>query len=49
MNKELFEVLKKMKNELLHKQGITLNKNELRMILRYINDLEIEIAGGDDN
>ena len=48
MNKELSELLKTMKTELLHNQGITLSKKELRMIVKYINELEIEISCGID-
>ena len=48
MNKELYELLQKMKDQLLHSQGISLSKKELSMIIRYINALEIEISEGID-
>lgn len=48
MNKELYELLNKMRNELLHGQGISLTKKELSMIIRYINELVEEISNGID-
>lgn len=48
MNKELSELLKRMKTELAHNNGARLTKKELSMILKYIYDLEIEISGGAD-
>lgn len=48
MNKELYELLMKMKSELLNNQGITLSKKELSLLLKYINELELEISGGID-
>lgn len=48
MNKELYEIIKRMKNELLHNQGIELDKKELSLLVKYINELEIEISGGVD-
>lgn len=48
MNKELYELIKLLKDKLLHSEGITLNKKQLKMIMKYINELEIEISGGVD-
>ena len=49
MTKELIELLNKMRESLLKgRYGIKLNKQELRLIIKYINDLEIEIAGDYD-
>lgn len=46
MTKELNEVLERIKQALLHKEPIKLNKKELHLLMKYINDLETEIAGG---
>lgn len=48
MYKELHELLDKMRNQLLNSQGITLSRKELSMIIRYLNELEIEISNGVD-
>lgn len=48
MYKELSELLKKMKHELLNSQGIRLSRKELSMVIRYINELEREISEGID-
>ena len=48
MTRELIDLLNKMRQVLLNGQEIRLNKKELRLIMKYINDLEIEIAGGDE-
>lgn len=48
MTRELIDLLNKMRQALLNSQEIRLNKKELRLIMKYINDLEIEIAGGDE-
>lgn len=51
MTRELIDLLNKMRLCLLHStKGITLTKHELHLIVKYINDLEIEISGGyEDN
>lgn len=49
MNKELYELLNKLKEKLLHSEGVTLSKVELRLIMRYINELEKEISGGTED
>lgn len=46
MNKELFEVIKKMKQNLINSKGIELTKKELSLVMKYINELEIEISTG---
>lgn len=45
MNKELYEVINKLKEGLLKNQRVSLNKKELHLILKYINELEKEVAG----
>ena len=47
MNKELYEVIKKIKISLLHSQNLTLSKKELHLLIKYINELEKEVAGVD--
>lgn len=49
MTKELSELLKRMKEKLLHSEGITLTKKDLSLIIKYINELEIEISGVDED
>lgn len=46
MTRELIDTLNKMKDALLHGQEIRLSKKELSLVIKYINDLETEIAGG---
>lgn len=46
MTKELNEVLKRMKTACSYSLGISLDKKALRLILKYINDLEKAIAEG---
>lgn len=49
MTRELIDLLNKMRLELIHsRNGITLTKRELHLIIKYINDLEIEISGGNE-
>ena len=48
MTKELSDVLSRMRTMLLHRRSITLNKNELRLVMKYIHELEIEISGGNE-
>ena len=48
MTKELSEILQRMRIALLHKNGITLDNKALRLIMKYINELEIEISGGNE-
>ena len=48
MTKELSEVLQRMRTALLYGLGITLDKKALRLVMRYINELEIEISGGNE-
>lgn len=45
MNKELYEVINKLRMSMLSGQGITLTKKEIHLILKYITELEKEIAG----
>lgn len=49
MTKELNEVLQRMRIALLHKKGITLDNKDLRLVMKYIHELEIEISGGDED
>lgn len=46
MTKELNEVLQRMRIALLHKNGITLDSKALRLVMKYIHELEMEISGG---
>ena len=46
MTKELNEVLQRMKTACSYSLGISLDKIALRLILKYINDLEKAIAEG---
>ena len=46
MTRELIDTLNKMKECLLNGTGISLNRKELHLVIKYINDLEIEISGG---
>ena len=46
MTKELFEVILKMKEKLSNNVGVELTKKELSLVLKYINELEIEISTG---
>ena len=46
MTKELFEVILKMKEKLSNNVGIELTKKELSLVMKYINELEIEISTG---
>lgn len=48
MYKELHELLVRMKISLSNDDRIVLTKKELNMIIKYINELEIEISGGND-
>ena len=48
MAKELNEVLQRMRIALLHKNGITLDNKALRLVMKYIHELEIEISGGNE-
>ena len=48
MTRELIDLLKKMKEHLLRGAGINLTKKELHLVVKYINDLEIEISGGNE-
>lgn len=48
MTKELYEVLLRMKESLMHKSSITLSARELHYIIKYINELELEICGEDE-
>ena len=48
MNKELYELLNKMRERLLHGCSIELSRKELSMVIRYINELEREISEGID-
>ena len=48
MTKELHEVLQRMKGALLVKRGITLDNKALRLVMKYIKELEIEISGGNE-
>ena len=48
MNKELYELLNRMRTELLNGNGVCLTKKELSMVIRYINELEKEISDGID-
>ena len=46
MNRELADLLQKLRKSLMYERtGITLTKSELRLIIKYINELEIEITG----
>jgi len=49
MNKELSELLKTLRECLLLNKRITLSTNQVRLIVRYINELEKEISEGADN
>lgn len=49
MTKELSELLKRMKQSLLHGEGIRLTRKELSLVIKYINELEIEISGVDED
>lgn len=46
MNKELYDVILKMREQLINKEGIELDKKELALIMRYMNELEVEISIG---
>lgn len=48
MSKELIDLLKEMKSKLLRSEGIELSKKQLSLIIKYINELEIEISGGNE-
>ena len=48
MTKELSEVLQRLRVALLHKKGITLDNKALRLVMKYIHELEIEISGGNE-
>ena len=48
MTKELHEVLQRMKTNLVYRHSVTLNPKELSLVMRYINELEKEISGGDE-
>lgn len=49
MTRELIDLLNRMRETLLRSnKGYNLTKEELRLIIKYINDLEIEISGGDE-
>lgn len=48
MTKELSEVLQRMRVALLHKKGITFDNKDLRLVMKYITELEIEISGADE-
>lgn len=43
--RELNEVLTKIRQELLKGNGVSLTRQELHLVVKYINDLEIEITG----
>ena len=45
MNKELYEVLNKLRKSLLNSTSATLTKKEIHLLIKYINDLEKEITG----
>lgn len=46
MNKELYDIILKMRNQLIKREGIELDKKELALILKYMNELEVEISIG---
>lgn len=48
MTKEIYEVLLRMKKALMHNNSITLTKKDLHFILKYINDLEKELVGDNE-
>ena len=43
--RELNEALTKIRQELLKGNGVSLTRQELHLVVKYINDLEIEITG----
>lgn len=46
MNRELADLLQKLRESLVYeRKGVELTKNELRLLMKYINELEIEITG----
>ena len=45
MTKEIYDVLMRMKEALIHNNSVTLTKKDLHFILKYINDLEKELVG----
>lgn len=48
MTKELSTVLGKLRSCLIYRRSIELKLNEIRLIMKYINELEIEISGGNE-
>ena len=42
---EVFRLIKKIRQELLKGNGVSLTRKELHLVVKYINDLEIEITG----
>lgn len=46
MTKELYEILQRIKQCLIYKLDIKLTYKELHLVMKYINELETEIAGG---
>lgn len=48
MTKELSAVLSRLRNCLLYRRSIELSINEIRLLMKYINELEIEISGGNE-
>ena len=48
MTRELREILDKMRDSLLHKKPINLTSQELRLVMKYILELETAIVEGLD-
>lgn len=48
MTKELYEILQRMKTNLVYRHSVTLSYKELSLIMKYITELEIEISGGNE-
>ena len=46
MTKELAELINRLKQCLLYKLEVKLTYKEVHLLMKYINDLETEIAGG---
>lgn len=46
MTKELSEIIERLKTAAVYGTGISLDKKAVRLVIKYINELEIEISGG---
>ena len=48
MTRELYDVLTHMTKCILYKRQITLSYKELKLVMKYIHELEREVSDGDE-